>query len=134
MENGSKIFAIAKESKEQKWPFPKTFEELKNAGVLSYQVEIENCDRIYTTSAGKVFEAKPEGFQTLKIADSFSKQDIIDSLQRVREKKTDYFGFLKDIAASGVHHYIVNMNDRSVIYFNKTGSQSHKEYVPEWRQ
>ena|SRR5437016_9917993 len=134
MKNRSIFFTIAKEAHEQKWPFPKTFEALKNAGVLSYQVEIENCDRIYTTSTGKVFEAKPEGFQTLKIADTFSKQGITDSLQRVREKKTDYIGFLRDIAANGVHHYTVNMNDRSVTYFDKTESQSYKEYVPEWKQ
>jgi uncharacterized protein YbcV (DUF1398 family) len=133
MEIKQTILNIAKESKEQKWPFPKTFEALMDAGVRSYTVRVSDCNRLYDTSEGELHDMPLEGFKPLAIAHSFSKQGILDALQLNREKKTDYLGFLSNIAKSGVSHYIVNMADRSVTYFDSSETKFHKEYVPVWK-
>lgn len=124
-----KIQQICKLSKEEKWPYPKTFEALKAAGVQSYEVQLNPYTIVYKGESQQWKEPTP-AIESFKISSKFNKNGIVETLNIHRIKKTTYLEFLKGIAAAGVSHYIVDMNQRHVAYHGYHLNDCYVEGVP----
>jgi len=119
------------QAKKEQWPYPKIFEALKNAGVVSYEVKIADCDATYHGNFGIWKEPMSEGFRALTISPKFNKQAFIDALRRHMKKETSYVEWLGQSAAAGVARYVVNMADRTVTYYGINADDFHVEHVPQ---
>lgn len=129
------IEKILTESKTNKWPYPKTFEALKNASVDSYSVSFGNgFQAIYRGGFGSLQEKEPAGYHPVKVAKDFESKNIKNAIIKHVQQQTPFVEFLEDIASFGVSHYVVDMKLRTVTYFNPDESQSHVENVPLWNK
>lgn len=127
-----KIAAIIMEAKTNRWPYPKTFEALKEAGVKLYRVKFsEKYQTEYQGDFGSWTEKPPVGYHPIKVAPRFSGEGIKAAIIRHMKEHTSFVEFLEDIAASGASHYEVDMAKRTVTYFNLDSSQYQQEHVPE---
>lgn len=130
--NEDKITDILKHAKETKQPYPKTFEALKEAGVISYEVRFkERYDGKYTCTFGQYQEPQLPNFTPVKVAPNFSKEEVARVIKRHIEEKTDFATeLLHELGAAGVSHYKVDMKDRTVIYYDENERNSLKEAIP----
>lgn len=126
---------ILQEAKENKWPYPKTFEMLKNAGVKEYNVRfIEKFDACYKGDFGVLQEPVPAGYVMLLVVGNFSQDAVKTALKNHIAGKRNYVEFLSDIASAGVTHYKVSMQDRTVTYYDENENHFHQENVPHWKE
>ncbi len=131
----NKLEQVLANSKLNKWPYPKTFEALIEAGVTSYRVNFKNeYESIFYGNFGTFQEPALPGFHPLKIAKAFSAQGVKESIIKHMQEKTSYMEFLADIASQGASHYVVDMSKRKITYLNPDESESHIENVPVWSQ
>lgn len=126
-----KIEEIARISKIEKWPYPKTFNALKERGVLSYEVTVSNHQITYFGGQYSFQEQVPEEFQALEITKALNVDLLKKALENTRLKITNYEEFLKEIAQAGVHHYQVDMLKNTVSYFGTNSHESLVENVPQ---
>ena len=108
----SRIEEISKQSKAERWPFPKTFETMKEAGVDYYDVDVATHQITYHGDDTSFTEDVP-GFLNLQVAEHFEKQAVSDAIRHHQKEKTSYNDFLQSIANAGVKFYRVDMGDCS---------------------
>lgn len=126
-----KIENIFKKSAEEKWPFPKTFEALKSAGVESYKVIFDNeFDAFYKGKFGYFKRPMLPGYYPLKTADKFSEEKIRGVIKQHLKEQTPYLNFLEEAVKCGVSHYTVDMLNQTVTYYNPDESKFYQEHVP----
>lgn len=126
-----KIQEISKTSKAERWPFPKTFNALKEVGVEYYDVEISTHQITYHGNKQSFVEPPPPGFQMLNVADVFDAILVKKAIDKHQKEKTSYLDFLKDITKAGVQSYRVDMFKRAVIYKGNNPGEEHIEKVPQ---
>lgn len=125
--------AIIKTARIDQWPYPKTFEMLKRAGVASYTVHFtDEYNATYLGSFGTWKEATPSGYKRLQTAKQFSEEGVKASLSRHIENQTTYSQLLAELAENGVSHYKVEIAERTVTYFSDDEMQFHQQNVPQW--
>ncbi len=131
MDLHTKIIDIFKTAKEQKWPFPKTFDILKEIGVLTYEVSWKNG---YYSQVNflqsSVVEENIEGFKQQNIINTFTPDKAKQALLDHQHGKTNYIEWMHEMACAGVSSYIVDMATRTVIYYNLDKTESITELVP----
>jgi len=118
-------------SKKDKWPYPKKFQALVDAGVTSYEVKIDRHQAEYRGSFGTWLEPTPEGLSDLTINTEFDKNAFINGLKDHMAGKTTYVEWLAETARAGVARYVVNMADRTVTYYGINSNDFHVEHVPK---
>ncbi len=129
----NQIQAILTQSKEERWPYPKTFNTLRDAGVNAYHVTFNaSFEAFYEGSFGRLEEKALPGYSSPKINAIFSDIGIKESIQKHIREKTPYLSWLNEAASQGVASYIVNMSNRTVTYFNLDKTKQYIEHVPEW--
>lgn len=129
MFNPTQIEKIISESRIQKWPYPKTFDALKEAGVEFYEVDVSTCAITYH-GGGRIWkEPEPKDFSVLSISKNFDVKETQAALERNRRKETTFVQFLQGIAKAGVGTYRVDMAERTVTYKGLTGEE-YAENVP----
>lgn len=128
-ENILKIMNLAKT---EMWPFPKTFDQLQEIGVVSYEVLWDNgySSQFNLIDGSSFVENKILNFDQLKVSEVFSANDAKTALLIHQQGKTSYVQWIEDMASAGVSYYIVKMSDRTVSYFNSNRTQSIIELVP----
>lgn len=127
----NKIIEIMTMAKREHWAFPKTFNMLKNSGVLSYSVSWLNGyhANISTTLGESITETNPEWFTQPNINAVYSEANAQYALRIHQEGKTTFLEWI--MANAGVANYIVNIDDRTVRYYNREQTKSFVESVPE---
>ena len=129
MFNPTQIEKILSESKTQKWPYPKIFDALKEAGVEFYEVDVSTYNITYYGSGKTWQEPAPKGFVVISIDNNFDVKEIQAALERNRRKETTYVQFLQGIARAGVGAYRVDMAERTVTYKGLKG-EAYPENIP----
>ncbi len=129
----SKIIDIMSMAKKEHWPFPKTFNMLKNAGVLTYSVSWLKGYRanIRIISGDSIKESDPEWFIQPNVNPIYSEANAKYALRIHQDGKTTFLEWIHDMANAGVTNYIVNMDKRTVIYYNREQTESFVEAIPE---
>ena len=126
-----KIQKILTEAKQNRWPYPKTFDALKKEGVSSYAVSLSGSySAVYQTANGVWEEEVPDGYKAVSAALIFDAQKVQKSIRDHIEKSTSFTEVLFELAASGVSHYKVDMAKRTVTYYNNDETGYYTETVP----
>ncbi len=131
--NMNKTKEILKEATINQWPYPKTFEALKAAGLEHYTVHF--ADYYKAEFKGKFdnfTEEHLDGYNSIKVSDNFSADGIKNALIKHVAQRTRYLDFLQDAAENGVTHYKVDIAKRTVTYFNLNESAHYVECVPQY--
>jgi uncharacterized protein YbcV (DUF1398 family) len=122
---------VATKSKQEKWPYPKIFNALKDAGVEYYETDVATHHLVYHGSGDSFTEAPPPNFTPISPAATFDAAAVRQAIQRNQSKQTDYSQFLQEIAAAGVVKYRVDMSARTVSYLG-SASEQYVEKVPQF--
>ena len=69
--NKKRVEEIFTKSKQEKWPYPKIFDALKDAGVEYYETEVATHGIIYHGLGDSISEPPPLGFTPLKVSADF---------------------------------------------------------------
>ncbi|MDF3047200.1 MAG: marR [Candidatus Midichloriaceae bacterium] len=129
------IVDIRNESKKDRWPYPKTFQVLKDNGLQNYEVHFADYYRAeFNGDFGSFTEEPLEGYSPIKANEHFNAEGIKNAVIKHAIERTPYLDFLQNAAANGATHYKVDMDKRTVTYFNADESVSHIEYVPNYEQ
>jgi uncharacterized protein YbcV (DUF1398 family) len=128
--NKKRVEEIFTESKQEKWPYPKIFDALKDAGVEYYETEVATHGIIYHGAGDSISEPPPLGFTPLKVNAHFDAAGVKLAIER-NKTKPDYMVFLQEIASAGVVRYRVDMDARTVSYLGDAG-QAYVEPVPQF--
>jgi uncharacterized protein YbcV (DUF1398 family) len=128
--NKKRVEGIFTKSKQEKWPYPKIFDALKNAGVEYYETEVATHGIVYHGLGASIHEPPPPEFTPLKVSANFDAVGVKLAIER-NKTKPDYLVFLQEIARAGVVRYRVDMNARAVSYLGGAG-QAYVEPVPQF--
>jgi uncharacterized protein YbcV (DUF1398 family) len=128
--NKKRVAEIFTKSKQEKWPYPKIFDALKEAGVEYYETEVATHDIVYHASGDAIPEPPPPGFAPLKPSRNFDPAAVKLAIER-NKAKPDYMVFFEEIARAGVVRYRVDMAARNVSYLGGAG-QAYVEKVPQF--
>lgn len=127
-----RINAILKEGKAQQKPYPIIFEELKQAGVTEYTVSWKNgYEGIYIGTFGSIREKTPEGLTPIAIVAECNLDAAKQALNEHMQKKTNFSEWLTQMGAAGMSHYMVDMINRTVTYYNPSKTEHFTEHVPQ---
>lgn len=130
-----KLKRILKEATEQRWPYPKTFEALKAAGLVAYEVQFVKHYRAFFIADSCYFEeGHLEGYIPPQVEASFHVEGLKKAIMHHATERTAYSDFLTEAAKNGVSHYNVDMKARTVTYFNADQTLSHQEQVPLYKE
>ncbi|MEQ1665169.1 MAG: DUF1398 family protein [Bdellovibrionales bacterium] len=130
--NVLKVAEISRISKSEKWPYPKTFNALKDAGVESYKTQVSNHELTYSGGGNSWIEKTESDQAILSVACTFSGTEVKKVIQKHAAEKTSYISFLQGIAAAGVVCYIVDMAKRKISYQGANPGECHIENVPQF--
>lgn len=113
--NKKRVEEIFTKSKPEKWPYPKIFDALKDAGVEYYETDVATHGIVYHRSGDSVPEPPQPGFTPLKPRANFDAAGVNLAIER-NKTKPDYVVFLQEIARAGVVRYRVDMSARAGSY------------------
>lgn len=128
--NKEHVRQIHEESKSERWPFPKTFEALKGAGVAAYRYDVPTGETVFMGASGISLSELPSGAGRVEIAPDFDQQAIASAIKKHSVEHTPFQDFRTDAARAGVEYWEVSMENRTVKYCGAGGCQ-HTEQVPQ---
>lgn len=130
--NIQKVAEISRISKSEKWPYPKTFNSLKEAGVESYRTQVSNHELTYMGGGKSWIEKTISDRATIPVAGVFNSSEVAKAIQKHSAEKTSYESFLNGIAAAGVVCYVVDMVKREISYQGANAGEAYVEKVPQF--
>jgi uncharacterized protein YbcV (DUF1398 family) len=125
-----RVEEIFTKSKQEKWPYPRIFDALKEAGVEYYETDVATHGIVYHGSGDSIPEPPPPEFIPLKSSRNFDAREVKLAIDR-NKTKPDYLAFLEEIARAGVVRYRVDMSERTVSCLGGAG-QAYAERVPQF--
>ncbi|REE78695.1 uncharacterized protein YbcV (DUF1398 family) [Paenibacillus taihuensis] len=131
--NIEEVKRISKVSKQEKWPYPRTFQELQDAGVASYRTCIADNQTVFMGEAGSSSYEEPNdksAASSLEVAEQFQSDAVRRGLAHHKQHRTPFTDFIKDMADAGVHYYEVNMKERTINYTSGRPGESYVEAIP----
>lgn len=109
--------------------YPDLAKRLHEIGIESYTVDTATSTILYRFANGQNF-LQP-GTALRRINEKFDKQKTIDAIRNNQQGKTDYSGFMNEIAEAGVRFYeaTLNGNNKRVAYIGAGGL--YEERIPQ---
>ncbi|MFC0184445.1 Uncharacterized conserved protein YbcV, DUF1398 family [Pseudarcicella hirudinis] len=109
--------------------YPDLAQKLINAGIESYSVDVATGIIIYRfAEGGRILHANTKVLR--EISDEFSEMKTIQAIRDNQEGKSDYPGFMNDIAVAGVRFYeaVLSGSNKRCIYVGNGGK--YEENIP----
>lgn len=110
--------------------FPQYIRDLKAMGVVGYETFVSDGHTAYYSENGEtVISEEKYGFlevEKVSNVDGFKKD-----LKEHQEGKSDYMGFCRMCAESGVEKWVVSMGEMRCSYFDLNGGVMVEERIPE---
>lgn len=128
--NIEEVKQISKMSKIERWPYPRTFQALLDAGVVSYRTEVADNFTTYIGQDSQYEDLNSAMTEKSEIAVTFDGNEVQRGLKHHQQHLTPYADFLKDMAKAGVQYYIVDMANRMIIYTSGRPDESYSEPIP----
>lgn len=125
------INEIIDRAEKEKLPYPKLFQALMDAGVTSYEVQVDNYHAQYYGSFGTWVKPVPKDFVSSIVNPHCDKNLFLQALERRIKKETTYVEYLAEIAAAGIAFYRVDMATRTATYFAADSSICHVQNIPK---
>ena len=129
--NVEDVKRITQQSKQEKWPYPKTFQALIEAGVTSYRTEVSDHRTTYSGNGVDYEEEILPSSTRLEVSTIFHKDAVKRALEHHQKFSTPYENFLKDIASAGVNYYLVDMVNRAITYTSGKVDEAYIQSIPK---
>ena len=127
-----RVVQISERSKADKWPFPRTFEALKEAEVASYRFDVPTGETLFKASDGSTLVEPLPGVSRVTIAPALDGAAVAAAIQRHTIERTPFLEFRRDAALAGVQSWEVDMRSRTCTYYGLDGGM-HVEPVPPFK-
>ncbi|RZJ64405.1 MAG: DUF1398 domain-containing protein [Flavobacterium sp.] len=126
MDNDQKI----KQCYQEAANYPDLAKRLNQIGVESYKVDTASNAILYRFSGGQNILHQGE-ISARKIAENFNNDETIQAVRNNQQGKTDYAGFMDEIANAGVRFYEATLigENKRVTYIGIGGS--YEEKIPQ---
>ncbi|MBE9462807.1 DUF1398 domain-containing protein [Dyadobacter subterraneus] len=109
--------------------FPGYINEIKQLGVLAYEQYVSNGQTKYL--GANDFEVSSDSkYDTLEIAKSGDIEKLKHALKIHQNGETDYLTFCKQSAEAGVEKWVVDNQNMTCTYFDKSGNEMVVEVIP----
>ncbi|CAH1199151.1 hypothetical protein PAECIP111893_01244 [Paenibacillus plantiphilus] len=128
--NIEEVQRISEVSKREKWPYPRTFQELLGAGVISYRTSIASNHTVYRGAVSQYEETNDASVVELEVAELYQADAVKRGLAHHQRHRTPFPDFLRDMANAGVQFYEVNMEKRTINYTSGKPGESYVEAIP----
>ena len=128
----TRVREIAEVSKRKRWPFPRTFVALKEAGVASYRFEVPSGATLFRDPQGSVFEEEIASAPPVEVAPVLDATAVAAAIRRHVAERTEFLDFRLEAARAGVLAWEVDMERRTCTYFGGDRGR-HIEQVPPWK-
>ncbi|AZN38786.1 DUF1398 family protein [Paenibacillus albus] len=128
--NIEEVKRISKVSKLEKWPYPRTFQELLAAGVVSYRTSIANNQTVFMGEDNQYEESNGTTGAALEVAEQFQGDAVRQGLQHHQQHRTPFTAFIQDMADAGVQYYEVRMKERLINYTSGKPGETYEEAIP----
>ena len=124
-----KVATIDKISKEEKWPFPKILDELKNQGIDYYLTQVVTLETRYFAgnASSRVGHGNPG--TKLEIAPEFNESSIQELVKNYLQEGPNFNEFLENLAKAGVKFFRVDVVHRSATFSGGKPGESHLQKV-----
>lgn len=109
--------------------FPRYIQDLKDLGVTSYTIYVNNGHTVYSGKNNFQITSDPK-YATLHIAEKSDTERLQHALTIHQQGQTNYMTFCKHSAASGVEKWTVDIKDMLCSYYDKSGKVMLTEQVP----
>ncbi len=123
------IKELGKKAEAEQWSYPQLFEALKEAGVTSYETNVPEFLVVYKTADEEIDAPIPPDWESLKVAPELDEAGVKEAIAQAQRHEISYPEFLAEIATSGVEHYHVDMETRTITY-NGADGKALVETVP----
>ena len=123
------VKGVSERSKRERWPFPRTLEALKEAGVASYRFDVATCETVFLGSQGESFAEPLTGAESVEIAPTLNPAAVTAAIKHHMMERTPFLDFRREVAFAGVATWEVDMLARTCTYFGRDGG-THVEPVP----
>ena len=97
-----RVRELSERSKRERWPFPRTFEALKDAGVESYRFDVSTCETAFQGNHGAPLSEPLAGADRVDIAPALDAGAVAAAIQRHMLEKTPFLEFRAAAAQAGV--------------------------------
>ncbi|HSC25029.1 MAG TPA: DUF1398 family protein [Candidatus Babeliales bacterium] len=126
------IAMVLKQAEKEGWPYPVQFEALRNAGVTSYEVSPSTYDKTFYGPFGVWhINCNEDNLPLTTVTKKFNEELFMKALLQRRFKETTYIVFLQNIALAGIARYHVDMNKRTVTYFDTDDNAAYVQDIPQ---
>ncbi len=132
MFNSQKIVEISKVSKAEKWPFPKTFNALAEAGVEFYDVDLRKGSITYHGNGFQMTENDVPDLKNPPPCGEYNLEGLKEAIHIHQVKRTPYSEVMKEVVKAGISHYRVDILARTCTYFGKNSGETYAENIPAW--
>jgi uncharacterized protein YbcV (DUF1398 family) len=123
------IKQLDEQAQAEKWTYPQLFDALKEAGVTSYETNVPEFEIVYQTADDEIHTPIPKDWESLTVAPELDEAAVKAAIAQAGRGDISYPEFLAEIATSGVAHYRVDMDARTVTY-NGADGKALVEAVP----
>jgi uncharacterized protein YbcV (DUF1398 family) len=109
--------------------FPDYIKEIKELGVRSFETWVKDSHTEYFGENGYTTKSEPK-HDKLIIENNVNKELFVNQLKSHQRGETDYMKFCKDCAETGIEKWIVDLDQFTCIYYDKSGNKILTEEIP----
>jgi uncharacterized protein YbcV (DUF1398 family) len=109
--------------------FPKYIQDIKDIGVIAFETWVIDSHTNYFGKDNFSTKSHPK-YEPMAIANSSNKVKFEEYLKSHQKGETDYFTFCSHCAETGIEKWIVNLEDMTCTYFDKSANEILVEKIP----
>jgi uncharacterized protein YbcV (DUF1398 family) len=125
-----RIKEITTTSKAERWPFPRTLNALKEAGVDYYDVQLSNHEVIYYGKGESLKDSGITDLQNLPPIGVFDLSALKAAIHKHQVERTSYAEVMHEIVRAGIARYRVDILKRTCTYFGRQTGEEYAESFP----
>lgn len=109
--------------------FPVYIQEIKEFGVRSFETWVKDSHTEYVGENGYTTKSQPQ-YDELTVENTVDKELFVNQLKSHQRGETDYMKFCEDCARTGIEKWIVDLDQFTCIYYDKSGNKILIEEIP----
>jgi uncharacterized protein YbcV (DUF1398 family) len=109
--------------------FPAYIRELKSIGVHSYTTYVSDGHTDYSGTEDHRLSTDAK-YEAMPISSSSHRDQFVLDLRAHQQGKTDYPGFCRDCARSGIEKWVVDLREMTCVYYDQAGDEILTEQIP----
>lgn len=110
--------------------FPQFIKDLKRLGVVGFETYVSDGHTVYYNENGETV-ISGQVYDFLEVKNVSSVEAFKKGLREHQEGKSDYMGFCRMCAETGVEKWVVSMGEMTCTYFDVKEGMMVEERIPE---